>query len=228
MMPTLPFDVGSARSVVGRALHVADALVVGHAAGFHRGGRGVGRLGARRVAVVEVRADRVVAVYGERARDLLRRPVVAGHVVDHHDARVRAGRCRPREVRLDLVTVVSRDRDGLGRHRGVGHGPSCYAPRRAYPRRDLGHEPLRRLRGAEVGELEHEPVDTARRPRRRARRRPRRPCPRPRRPTSRSASAPGRSTSSRDDASGARPTGCWVEMRALPASGRSSSMRSSA
>ena len=105
MTPTLPFDSGRSPQHVDRALHVAEALLVGHAAGVARRRGRVAGLRARRVAVVQVRHQRGVAVHGERADDLLRRPVVAGHVVQHDHARLRVAVERPGEVRLDLVAA---------------------------------------------------------------------------------------------------------------------------
>src|SRR5437763_385193 len=85
------------------AADVADEAVVGYAAlGTCGGGRIVGR-GARCLAPIQVRADRVVAELGEPAGDLLRRPVVARHVVDHDDAAARPAALGGGEVGLDLV-----------------------------------------------------------------------------------------------------------------------------
>ena len=107
---------------------VAEALLVGHAAGV-AGRRGrVARLGPGRVPVVQVRHQRGVAVDRERADDLLRRPVVAGHVVEHHDARLVGAVERAGEVGLDLVAAVAGDRDRLGDD-AVGHRPDSSGAR---------------------------------------------------------------------------------------------------
>ena len=107
-----------------RAADVADALLVGHAAGLERRG---GRVGGRRaggVAVEQVRADRAVAVDRERAHHLLGRAVVAGHVVDHDDAGERSRAERAGEVRLDVVAAVAGEGHGLRHHRRVHRAPS--------------------------------------------------------------------------------------------------------
>ena len=104
------------RSQEGRgAVDVTDQAVVRHAAGgAHHRRHVVGR--ARALAVVEVGADRCVAVVCQLARDLLRAFVPAGHVMYDHDPRVRSGTQRPRVVRVDVVARVSAKADGLRDH----------------------------------------------------------------------------------------------------------------
>ena len=79
MIPTWPLDSQRAQS----APDVAQALLVGHAPRLLGGRRGVRRLGARCVAVMEVGHERGIAVHRERAGDLLRGPVVAVVEDDH-------------------------------------------------------------------------------------------------------------------------------------------------
>src|SRR2546422_9362331 len=59
---------------------------------------------------------------GEPARDLLGRPIPAGHMVDDDHTAVRAGPRGTRHVRVDPVAAVAVDVDGLGEQRLVGHG----------------------------------------------------------------------------------------------------------
>jgi hypothetical protein len=103
--------------------YVADQARVGHAAlGAGRRGSIVGA-GARGVAVIEVRHERVVAFRGETPGDLLGRRVVAGHVMDHDHAAERSGAHRPGQVGLDLVPAAAADGDGLGQRRVVHQAP---------------------------------------------------------------------------------------------------------
>src|SRR5262249_42185387 len=74
------------------------------------GGRVV-RCGARRLAVEEVRADRVVAEFREPPHHLLRRPVIAGQVMDDDDASAPLRAVRPGEGGLDVVTAGAGDPD---------------------------------------------------------------------------------------------------------------------
>ncbi len=80
--------VGGVQAVqVGRgARDVVDELGVGDPALGPDGRGGVVGGGAGRLAVVQVRAEGVVALLGEPPDDLLGRAVVARQVVDHHDA----------------------------------------------------------------------------------------------------------------------------------------------
>src|SRR5207248_10822462 len=96
------------RPVVGHPAGRADA----RAAFF---GRGLA------LAEMEIRRDRDVAVMREAARDLLRRPVPAWHVVNDDDAPVRPGADGACEVRVDLVALVAEHQNRLGEERFVAH-----------------------------------------------------------------------------------------------------------
>ncbi len=130
MAPTLPFDSGRARRNPIARVDVAEALLVGNTACVACRRGLIGCLGTRCVPVVQVRHQRGVAIGAEGARDLLRGAVVAGHVVQHHDARLVVTFEWSGEVRLELVAVVACDRGRLGDHR-VGHG--CILPPVARP-----------------------------------------------------------------------------------------------
>ena len=112
-MATRPFEDASEREIAGRAVNVADEPIVGHASERPDDGRGVVGGGSRRLAAVEVRADGEVAVRRELPGDLLHPLVLAGHVVDHHDAAESSLVERLGEIGLDLVAAVAREADGL-------------------------------------------------------------------------------------------------------------------
>src|SRR5438105_4793760 len=99
---------------------VADDLRIGDAAlGAHLGGDVVGF--ALTGAVVEVMADRGVAVMCEPAGGLTIKLVPARRMVDQHDARIGARTQRPRDIGRNRLTLVASDRDCLGNHSFVGH-----------------------------------------------------------------------------------------------------------
>src|SRR3984893_8341187 len=79
--------------------------------------RRVVRAGAWGLAPVQVRYDRVVAVVGEVAGNLLGLVVIPGHVVDDDYAAARSLVEGAGAVGLDLVAVVAGDHDGLGEKR---------------------------------------------------------------------------------------------------------------
>jgi hypothetical protein len=72
--------------VRGRAGHLTDDPLVGYGdnAGRPRRRHRVVRVGAGRLAVVQVRHHRVQAARSERPGELLGLPVVTGQVMDHH------------------------------------------------------------------------------------------------------------------------------------------------
>src|ERR1022692_4012648 len=157
----LSVRVRQAAQVGGSAADIADEALVRDAALGPRRGRGIVRAGAGRVPVVEVRHQGRVAVRGELSRYLLGRGVIAGHVVDHHDAADRAGRVnRAGQVCLDLVTAVPGDADCPCRHRifhayclylisapSVAAAPSCQQPRSRRTRPAPSASPARALVG---------------------------------------------------------------------------------
>ena len=132
MTPTLPLEVGSARSAVDGAVGVAHELVVGDATGLAGGGRGVVGVDIEALACVEVGADRVVAVGGEAPRDLLGRRVPPGQVVDDEDPAEGAVAGRERLVGVDRRALVAGERHVLGREASSGAGTaasfSCVLP----------------------------------------------------------------------------------------------------
>jgi hypothetical protein len=71
---------------------------------------------------MEVWADRVVSQLGASPDHLFGRPVVAGHVVDDHNAAASVVLVGLSEVRLDLITAVSADPHGAGAQ-CVSHAP---------------------------------------------------------------------------------------------------------
>jgi hypothetical protein len=94
-------------------LNVANEPLVGHSSERPDDSRGVVRGGSRRFPAVEVRADGQIAMRREFPGDLLHSLVVAGHVVDHHNAAKMSLIERLGEVSLDLVASVAREADGL-------------------------------------------------------------------------------------------------------------------
>src|SRR4029077_5045616 len=105
-----------------RAFGVADALVVGSAArAAHLGGDITGF--ALAGAVIEVMADRQIAVMREPAGRLAVELIPAGSMMYEHDARERAGTERPRRVGRDRLILVAIDRNRLRDHAFVSHGP---------------------------------------------------------------------------------------------------------
>src|SRR5581483_5854403 len=100
--------------MVDRSFEITERLLVRDAARLpSRGGRVV-PLRAGRVPMEQIRTERRVPPHGERPADLFRLAVVPGHVVDDEHATDLPpvdGFC---EVRLDLVTVMPRDRDRPG------------------------------------------------------------------------------------------------------------------
>ena len=104
----LPVADRQPTQVAHRAAGVAEELLGRDpSAGARRGGRVVGSQ-IRSEAVIEVRADRDVAVIRESARDLLGRLVPAGRVVDDEHSRERSRSERPGEIGADLVVTVTR------------------------------------------------------------------------------------------------------------------------
>ncbi len=103
---------------------VADDLGVGDAAlGPHLGGHVVGFAFAG--AVIEVVADRGVAVVGELARGFAVPFVPAGRMMDEHHAGEGPRPQGPRHIGRDGLVLVAWDRYRLRDHAFVGH---CRTP----------------------------------------------------------------------------------------------------
>ena len=129
---------GECAQVARCACHVADHLVVGHApdAAHHRR-HVLGRAVA--LALVQVRADRRVAVVGESPRCLPVPLVPPGEVVDQDDARVRARSERSRQVRREHISLVAGEGDGLREHSLVHVRPVCVHSKTSSPPRGARH-----------------------------------------------------------------------------------------
>src|SRR6266581_4240293 len=105
-----------------RAFGVADHLGIGDAAlGADLGGDVVGFAFAG--AVIEVMADRQIAVMREPAGGLAVELVPAGRVMNEHNAGEGPGTQRPRGIGRDRLVLVAVDRNRLCNHAFVGH--SC-------------------------------------------------------------------------------------------------------
>ena len=115
--PITPIFAGGAvesAQVVRGTRDVTDQPLVGHSARGAHGRRRVIGVGTGGLAGVQVRDDDLVAVDGKAPHELLRLAVVAGHVMNPHDACPRTRRERYRPIRLDAVTTMARDGDGFG------------------------------------------------------------------------------------------------------------------
>ena len=118
---TLPLSQGCATQPLHRAFGVADDLRIGNTAlGANLGGDIVGFAVAG--TVIEVVADRRVAVMSELAGRLEVPLIPARRVMHEHDARERAGAQRPSRIGRDRLMLVAVDRDSLCNHALVSHG----------------------------------------------------------------------------------------------------------
>jgi hypothetical protein len=116
----LAVEPGLGAQPLHRALGVADDLRIGHAAlGAHLG-RDVVRF-AFAGAVVEVMADRRVAVMREFSGGLAVPLVPARRMVKEHHAGERTRPQRPRDVGRDGLVVSAVNRDRLCNHAFVRH-----------------------------------------------------------------------------------------------------------
>src|SRR5262249_6698586 len=113
-------EVRQGLEIVDGSLDVAHGAIVRHAS---RGADARAILLGRRLRLTEVQvgADGHVPVVRESPGDLLRRPVPAGHMVDHDDAGVGTGSEGPRQVGVDLVASVTTHQNGFGEQGFVGH-----------------------------------------------------------------------------------------------------------
>jgi hypothetical protein len=120
--PTLPLLLGCARIHCTAGRGVADHLRIGDAAvGPHLGGDvvGIGVAAAALLALIEVGADREIAVMGEAARRLDVELAPARQVMDQNDARELARAFGPRRVGGDRRSLVALHGDVLTDHAAV-------------------------------------------------------------------------------------------------------------
>ena len=116
----LAVEIGLAAQPLHRALRIADDLLIRNAAlgaYFCRDIVGLPFAGA----VIEVMADRRIAVMREPPGRLAVPLVPARRMMNQHDARKRAGVRRPRDIRRNGVTLVALDRNGFRNHASVSH-----------------------------------------------------------------------------------------------------------
>src|SRR5438132_8657434 len=118
--PDLAIEPGLSAQPRHGTLGVADDLSIGNATlGAHLGGDIVGFALAR--PVIEVMADRRIAVMRELAGRLAVPLVPAGRMMKQHHAGEGAGTQRPRNIGRDRLGLVAGDRNGLPNHSFIVH-----------------------------------------------------------------------------------------------------------